>query len=51
MVNEVGGPKARIAPIASASSIPDEVAENYVEAFGKLGPRTWTTCGCATGRK
>ena len=37
VVNEVGGPKARIALITSASSIPDEVAENYVEAFGKLG--------------
>ena len=37
VVNEVGGPKARIALITSASSIPDEVAENYLEAFGKLG--------------
>ena len=37
VVNEAGGAKARIALITSASSIPDEVAENYLEAFGKLG--------------
>jgi cyanophycinase len=37
VVNENGGPGERIALITSASSIPEEVAENYVEAFGKLG--------------
>lgn len=37
VVTENGGPGERIALITSASSIPDEVAENYVEAFGKLG--------------
>ncbi|HNK69418.1 MAG TPA: cyanophycinase, partial [Flavobacteriales bacterium] len=37
VVDEMGGPKARIAVITSASSIPDEVGANYIEAFGKLG--------------
>jgi cyanophycinase len=37
VVTENGGPSERIALITSASSIPVEVAENYVEAFGKLG--------------
>ncbi|MCB0757513.1 MAG: cyanophycinase, partial [Flavobacteriales bacterium] len=37
VVDEMGGPSARIALVTTASSIPEEVAENYVEAFGKLG--------------
>jgi cyanophycinase len=37
VVDEAGGPSARIALITAASSIPVEVAANYVEAFGKLG--------------
>ncbi|HRO38427.1 MAG: cyanophycinase [Flavobacteriales bacterium] len=37
VVDEMGGPSARIALITTASSIPDEVAQNYREAFGKLG--------------
>ncbi|MBK9176906.1 MAG: cyanophycinase [Flavobacteriales bacterium] len=37
VVDEVGGTGKRIAVITSASSIPQEVAANYVEAFGKLG--------------
>ncbi len=37
VVDANGGPDESIALITSASSIPDEVAENYVEAFGKLG--------------
>jgi cyanophycinase len=37
VVTENGGPSERIALITSASSIPEEVAENYAEAFGKLG--------------
>jgi len=37
VVDEMGGPSARIAVITSASSIPEEVAENYIGAFGKLG--------------
>jgi len=37
VVDEMGGPTARIALVTTASSIPAEVAENYVEAFGKLG--------------
>lgn len=37
VVDEAGGPGARIALITAASSIPDEVAANYTEAFGKLG--------------
>lgn len=37
VVDEMGGTSARIAVITSASSIPEEVAENYISAFGKLG--------------
>jgi cyanophycinase len=37
VVDEMGGPSARIALVTSASSIPKEVAANYTEAFGKLG--------------
>ncbi len=37
VVDEMGGTSARIAVITSASSIPEEVAENYIGAFGKLG--------------
>lgn len=37
VVEEMGGASARIALVTSASSIPKEVAANYVEAFGKLG--------------
>jgi cyanophycinase len=37
VVDEMGGTGARIAVITSASSIPEEVGQNYIEAFGKLG--------------
>ncbi len=37
VVNEIGGPTKRIAVITSASSIPEEVGANYIEAFGRLG--------------
>ena len=37
VVDEAGGSSARIALITAASMIPEEVAENYVEAFKKLG--------------
>ena len=37
VVDEMGGTSARIALVTTASSIPKEVAENYIEAFGKLG--------------
>ena len=37
VVDEMGGTSARIALVTSASSIPQEVAANYVEAFGMLG--------------
>ena len=37
VVDEMGGPSSRIALVTTASSIPEEVAENYIEAFGKLG--------------
>jgi cyanophycinase len=37
VVKESGGPDARIVVVPTASSIPDEVSENYLEAFGKLG--------------
>lgn len=37
VVKESGGVNASIIIIPTASSIPDEVGENYLEAFGKLG--------------
>lgn len=37
IVNEVGGTEKRIEVITTASSIPDEVGENYLDAFGKIG--------------
>jgi cyanophycinase len=37
VVNEIGGRDKRLAVITSASSIPKEVGNNYVEAFAKLG--------------
>lgn len=37
VVRESGGNSAKIVVIPTASSIPDEVAENYLSAFGKLG--------------
>lgn len=37
VVKESGGIKAKILIIPTASSIPDEVGENYLTAFGKLG--------------
>ena len=39
VVDEMGGTSARIAVITSASSIPDEVGANYIEAFGRLGAK------------
>ncbi len=36
-VDEVGGPEKRIEVITTASSIPAEVGENYLDAFGKIG--------------
>ena len=37
IVDEVGGTTKRIEVITTASSIPEEVGENYIEAFGKIG--------------
>ncbi len=37
VVDEMGGPSARIALVTTASSIPQQVAANYEEAFGMLG--------------
>ena len=37
VVKEAGGVDAEILIIPTASSIPEEVGENYIEAFGKLG--------------
>ena len=37
VVNESGGKEAKIVIIPTASSIPDEVSKNYIEAFSKLG--------------
>ena len=37
VVRESGGNQEKIVVIPTASSSPDEVAENYISAFGKLG--------------
>ncbi|MEN8788103.1 MAG: cyanophycinase, partial [Flavobacteriaceae bacterium] len=37
VVQEAGGVNAKIVIIPTASSIPVEVSENYIQAFGKLG--------------
>ncbi|MGK0386406.1 MAG: cyanophycinase [Patiriisocius sp.] len=37
VVREAGGINAEILIIPTASSIPEEVGENYIQAFGKLG--------------
>ena len=37
VVKESGGVEAMIIIVPTASSIPDEVGQNYLEAFGKLG--------------
>lgn len=37
IVNEAGGPDIRIEVITTASMIPNEVGENYLNAFGKIG--------------
>lgn len=37
IVQEAGGPAARIETITTASTIPHEVGNNYLDAFGKIG--------------
>ena len=37
VVDEAGGPLSRIEVITTASTIPYEVGENYLNAFGKIG--------------
>jgi cyanophycinase len=37
IVNEVGGEHKHIEVITTASSIPEEVSQNYLDAFGKIG--------------
>ncbi|MGC4036765.1 MAG: cyanophycinase [Chitinophagaceae bacterium] len=37
VVEEAGGPSARIEVITTASMIPNEVGNNYLDAFGKIG--------------
>ncbi|MDX1935771.1 MAG: cyanophycinase [Flavihumibacter sp.] len=37
IVEEAGGPTARIEVITTASTIPYEVGNNYLDAFGKMG--------------
>ena len=37
IVQESGGPSAKIEVITTASTIPFEVGENYIDAFGKIG--------------
>ena len=36
-VEEAGGAKARIEVVTTASTIPTEVGDNYLDAFGKIG--------------
>ncbi|MBT8266526.1 MAG: cyanophycinase [Bacteroidia bacterium] len=42
VVKEAGGTNANIVVIPTASSIPDEVGENYLSAFSKLGCKNVT---------
>ena len=37
IVEESGGPSAKIEVVTTASTIPYEVGENYLDAFGKIG--------------
>jgi cyanophycinase len=37
VVEEAGGPSARIEVITTASMIPNEIGNNYLDAFGKIG--------------
>jgi len=37
IMQEAGGPGARIEVVTTASTIPQEVANNYMNAFGKIG--------------
>lgn len=37
IVEEAGGPSVRIEVVTTASMIPNEVGENYLNAFGKIG--------------
>src|ERR1700710_1418660 len=37
IVEEAGGPLSRIEVITTASTIPHEVGDNYLNAFGKIG--------------
>src|SRR4026209_2814848 len=37
VMEESGGPSSRIEVITTASTIPYEVGENYLNAFGKIG--------------
>ncbi|MGN6292697.1 MAG: cyanophycinase [Chitinophagaceae bacterium] len=37
IVEEIGGPSSRIEIITTASMIPYEVGNNYIDAFGKMG--------------
>ena len=37
IVEETGGPSTRIEVITTASMIPQEVGDNYLDAFGKIG--------------
>src|SRR6185436_16573810 len=37
LVEEAGGPNSRIEIVTTASMIPYEVGENYLNAFGRIG--------------
>ncbi|HMC86066.1 MAG TPA: hypothetical protein VKI61_11095 [Chitinophagaceae bacterium] len=37
IMQEAGGPASRIEVVTTASTIPQEVANNYLNAFGKIG--------------
>ncbi|MBC7535186.1 MAG: Type 1 glutamine amidotransferase-like domain-containing protein, partial [Ferruginibacter sp.] len=37
IVEETGGPSTRIEVVTTASMIPHEVGDNYLQAFGKIG--------------
>ena len=51
VVQQAGGPDAKIAVIPTASSIPVEVGENYLKAFDKLGCKDVTILDIRTRKQ
>ena len=51
VVKESGGPEAKIIVIPTASSIPDKVGENYIDAFKKLACTNVTVLNLTTNEQ